>query len=76
MLLFSEMMRLLSILFSVDERMVILRYFVPQVPISGKFLNGYPMFSVNNSVQNVKRIELLGKKLVPLHFVISKSSFF
>ena len=51
----------------------ILRYFVPQVPITGKMLNGYPMFSVKNIVQNVKLIELWGKNLVPLHFVISKS---
>ena len=50
-----------------------LRYFVPQVPITGKMLNGYLMFSVKNIVQNVKLIELWGKKLVPLHFVISKS---
>ena len=53
-----------------------LRYFVPQVPITGKMLNGYPMFSVKNIVQNVKLIELWGKNLVPLHFVISKNSFF
>ena len=50
-----------------------LRYFVPQVPITRKFLNGYPMFSVKNIVQNVKPIELKGKNSVPLHFVISKS---
>ena len=50
-----------------------LRYFVPQVPITGKMLNGYLMFSVKNSVQSVKLIELWGKNLVPLHFVISKS---
>ena len=53
-----------------------LRYLVPQVPITGKILNGYPMFSVKNIVQNVKLIEFWGKMLVPLHFVISKSSFF
>ena len=54
------------------------RYFVPQVPITctWKMLNGYPMFSVKNIVQNVELIELWGKNLVPLHFVISKSSFF
>ena len=52
---------------------VILRYFVPQVPITGKMLNGYLMFSVKNIVQNVKLIELWGKNLAPLHFVISKS---
>ena len=34
------------------------------------------MFSVKNIVQNVKLIELWGKDLVPLHFVISKSYFF
>ena len=34
------------------------------------------MFSVKNIVQNVKLIELLGKNLVPLHFIISKSLFF
>ena len=50
-----------------------LRYFVPQVRITGKMLNGYPMFSVKNIVQNVELIELWGKILVPLHFVISKS---
>ena len=50
-----------------------LRYFVPQVPITGKMLNGCPMFSVKNIVQNFKLIELWGKNLVPLHFVISKS---
>ena len=53
-----------------------LRYFIPQVPITGKMLNGYPMFSVKNIVQNVKLIELWGKNLVPLHFVTFKSSFF
>ena len=53
-----------------------LRYFVPQVPITGNMLNGYLMFSVRNIVQNVKLIELWGKNLAPLHFVISKSSFF
>ena len=51
-------------------------YFVPQIPITGKMLNGYLMFSVKNIVQNVKQIELGGNNLVPLHFVISKSSFF
>ena len=51
----------------------LLRYFVPQVPITGKIMNGYPMFSVKNIVQNVKLIELWGKNLVPLHFGISKS---
>ena len=50
---------------------VTLRYFVPQVQISGKMMNGYPMFSVKNIVQNVKLIELWGKNSVPLHFVIS-----
>ena len=34
------------------------------------------MFSVKNIVQNVKLIELWGKILEPLHFVISKSYFF
>ena len=53
-----------------------LRYFVPQIPITGKMLNGYLMFSVKSIVQNVKLIELWGNNLVPLHFVISKSSFF
>ena len=53
-----------------------LRYFAPQVPIPGKILNGYPMFSVKNIVQNVKLIELWDKTLVPLHFVIFKSNFF
>ena len=52
---------------------MLLRYFVPQVPPTGKILNGYLMFSVKNIVQNVKLIELWGKNLVPLHFVISKS---
>ena len=50
-----------------------LRYFVPQVQITGKMLNEYPMFSVKNIVKNVKLIELWGKNLAPLHFVISKS---
>ena len=50
-----------------------LRYFVPQVLITGKMLNGYLIFSVKNIVQNVKLIELWGKKLAPLHFVISTS---
>ena len=50
-----------------------LRYFVPQVPIIGKMLNGYLMFSVKNIVQNVRLIWSWGKNLVPLHFVISKS---
>ena len=50
-----------------------LRYFVPQVQITGKMLNGYLMFSVKNIVQNVKLIELCGKNLVLLHFVIFKS---
>ena len=50
-----------------------LRYFVPQVPITGKMMNGYPMFSVKNIVQNVKLIEVWDKNLAPLHFVISKS---
>ena len=49
------------------------RYFVPQVPITGKIVNGYPMFSVKNIVQNVKLKELWGKISVPLHFVKSKS---
>ena len=40
---------------------------------TGKMLNGYLMFSVNNIVQNVKLNELWGKNLAPLHFVISKS---
>ena len=53
-----------------------LRYFVPQVPITGKMLNAYLMFYVKNIVQNVKLIELWGKNLAPLHFVISKSQFF
>ena len=53
--------------------MAVLRYFVPQVQITGKMLNGYLMFSVKNIVQNVKLIELWGKNLAPLHFVISKS---
>ena len=43
-----------------------LRYFVPQVPITGKMLNGYLMFSLMNIVQNVKLMELWGKNLVPL----------
>ena len=51
----------------------VLRYFVPQVPITGKMLNGYLMFSIKNIVQNVKLIQLWGKNFVPLHFVISKS---
>ena len=50
-----------------------LRYFVPQVPITGKMLNGYFIFSVKNIVQNVKLIELSGENLAPLHFVIFKS---
>ena len=58
------------------SRVTGLRYFVPQVPITGKMLNGYLMFSVKNIVQNVKLIELWGKNFVPLHFVISKSQFF
>ena len=41
----------------------LLRYFVPQVPITGKMLNGYLMFSVENIVQNVKLIEVWGKTL-------------
>ena len=53
----------------------ILRYFVPQIPITGKTLNGYLMFSVKNIVQNIKLIELWGNNFVPLHFVFSKSSF-
>ena len=52
-----------------------LRYVVPQVQSTGKKLNGYPMFSVKNIVQNINRIELWDKNLVPLHFVISKISF-
>ena len=55
------------------EHFLHLRYFIPQVLITGKILNGYPMFSVKNIVLNVKLIELLGKNSVPLHFVISKS---
>ena len=51
----------------------ILRYFVPQVPITGKMLNGYLMFSGKNIIQNVKLNELWGIHLAPLHFVISKS---
>ena len=47
-----------------------LRYLVSQVPITAK------MFSVKTIVQNVKLIELLGKDLAPLHFVISKSLLF
>ena len=39
-------------------------------------LNEYLMCSVKNIVQNVKLIELWGKHLSPLHFVISKSYFF
>ena len=50
-----------------------LRYFVPQVPITGKMMNGYLMFSVKNIVQNVKLIELWIKNLAPLHFVIFES---
>ena len=34
------------------------------------------MFSVKNIIQNVKLIELWGKNLAPLHFVIFKSYFF
>ena len=34
------------------------------------------MFSVKNTVQNIKLIELWGKNLVPLHFVIPKNNFF
>ena len=45
----------------------------PSGPNYWKFFNGNPMFSVKNIVQNVKHIELRGKHLVPLHFVISKS---
>ena len=37
-----------------------LRYFVPQILITGKMLDGYLMFSVKNIVQNVKLIELWG----------------
>ena len=48
---------------SVEGR-VRLRYFVPQVPITGKMLNGYLMFSETNIVQNVKLIELSDKNLV------------
>ena len=47
----------------------------PSAPNYWKMLNGYLMFSVKNIVQNVKLIELWGNNLVPLHFVISKSSF-
>ena len=50
-----------------------LRYFVPQIPITGKMMNGYLMFSIKNIVQNVKLIELWAKNLVPLHFGISKA---
>ena len=39
---------------------------MPQVPITGKMLNGYLIFSVKNIVQNVKLIELCGKNLAPL----------
>ena len=60
-------------LFILDDLNNNLRYFVPQVPITGKMLNGYLMFSVKNIVQNVKLIELWGKKFAPLHYVISKS---
>ena len=49
-----------------------LRYFVPQVRITGKMLNEYLMFSVKNIGQNVQLIELWGKNVAPLHFVISK----
>ena len=52
-----------------------LRYFVSQVPITLKMLNGYLMFYVKNIVQNVKLIKLWEKKMT-LHFVISKISFF
>ena len=52
---------------------MLLSYFVPRVPITEKMLNGYLMFSVKNIVQNVKLIELWGKNLAPLHFVIFKS---
>ena len=61
----------MDILFRVGLTSKQLRYFVLQVPITGKMLNGYLMFSVKNIVQNVKLIELWGKHLVPLHFVIS-----
>ena len=53
---------------------MILRYFVLQIHITGKMLNGYLMFSGKNIVQNVKLIELWGNNLVLLHFAISKSS--
>ena len=53
-----------------------LRYFVPQVPITRKILNGYLTFSVKTFVQNVRLIELWGKNLVPFHFAITKSQFF
>ena len=52
---------------------IALRYFVSQAQITGQMLNRYLMFFVKNFVQNVKLIELWGKPLVPLHFVISKS---
>ena len=67
-------MLLKDVYISIDA--VHLRYFVPQVPITGKMMNGYPMFSVKKIAQNVKVIELWGKNSVPLHFVITKSSFF
>ena len=38
-----------------------LRYLIHRVRITGKFLNGYPMFCVENVVQKVKLIELWGK---------------
>ena len=54
----------------------LLKVLRPPGPNYLKMLNGYPMFSVKNIVQNVELIDLLGKNLVTLHFVISKSSFF
>ena len=45
----------------------------PSGPNYWKKINGYPMYSLRHIVQNVKLIELLGKNLVPLHFVIVKS---
>ena len=51
-----------------------LKYIVPQVQITGKFLNGYPMFSVKHIAQNVKQIQLRGKNLIPLIKVVSTVS--
>ena len=43
-------------------------YLVPQVPSTGKFLNGYPMFSVKNIVQNVILHRVMGQNFGTIIF--------